>query len=61
MPTDRWRYFRAAEHSPAIPPVRINRNADITADQMPALLDGAEIVIIDHTPLPTESRGAAPA
>jgi D-3-phosphoglycerate dehydrogenase / 2-oxoglutarate reductase len=34
--------------------VRINRNADITADQMPAILDGAEIVIIDHTPLPTE-------
>src|SRR6202165_6180057 len=36
------------------PPVRINRNADITPDQMPALLDGAEIVVIDHTPLPTE-------
>jgi D-3-phosphoglycerate dehydrogenase len=36
------------------PPVRVNRDADITADQMPALLDGAEIVIIDHTPLPTE-------
>jgi D-3-phosphoglycerate dehydrogenase len=36
------------------PSVRINRNADITADEMPALLDGAEIVIIDHTPLPTE-------
>jgi D-3-phosphoglycerate dehydrogenase len=36
------------------PPVRINRNADITANQMPAILDGAEIVIIDHTPLPTE-------
>src|ERR1700733_15001842 len=36
------------------PPVRVNRNADIAADQMPALLDGAEIVIIDHTPLPTE-------
>jgi D-3-phosphoglycerate dehydrogenase len=35
------------------PAVRINRNADITPDQMPALLDGAEIVIIDHTPLPT--------
>jgi D-3-phosphoglycerate dehydrogenase len=34
--------------------VRINRDADITADQMPALLDGAEIVVIDHTPLPTE-------
>jgi D-3-phosphoglycerate dehydrogenase len=36
------------------PPVRVNRDADITAEQMPALLDGAEIVIIDHTPLPTE-------
>ena len=36
------------------PPVRVNRNADITADEMPALLDDAEIVIIDHTPLPTD-------
>ncbi len=36
------------------PSVRINRNADITPDQIPALLDGAEIVIIDHTPLPTD-------
>ena len=36
------------------PPVRINRDADITPDQMPALLDGAEIVVIDHTPLPTD-------
>ena len=36
------------------PPVRVNRDADITADQIPALLDGAEIVIIDHTPLPTD-------
>jgi D-3-phosphoglycerate dehydrogenase / 2-oxoglutarate reductase len=41
-------------HQSGDPPVRINRDADITADQMPALLDGAEIVIIDHTPLPTE-------
>jgi D-3-phosphoglycerate dehydrogenase / 2-oxoglutarate reductase len=39
---------------PGDPPVRINRDADIAADQMPALLDGAEIVIIDHTPLPTD-------
>jgi D-3-phosphoglycerate dehydrogenase len=36
------------------PPVTSNRKADITSEQMPALLDGAEIVIIDHTPLPTE-------
>jgi D-3-phosphoglycerate dehydrogenase len=41
------------QHKPGDPPVRINRNADISADQVPALLDGAEIVIIDHTPLPT--------
>jgi D-3-phosphoglycerate dehydrogenase len=34
--------------------VRINRNPDITSDQMPALLDGAEIVVIDHTALPTD-------
>jgi D-3-phosphoglycerate dehydrogenase len=42
------------QHKPSDPPVRINRNADITADQVPALLDGAEIIIIDHTPLPTD-------
>jgi D-3-phosphoglycerate dehydrogenase len=42
------------QHKASDPAVRINRNADITADQMPAILDGAEIVIIDHTPLPTE-------
>ncbi|HWX06403.1 MAG TPA: NAD(P)-dependent oxidoreductase, partial [Bradyrhizobium sp.] len=41
-------------NKPGDPPVRINRNADITADQIPALLDGTGIVIIDHTPLPTE-------
>ena len=42
------------QHKPGDPPVRINRNPDITADQVPALQDGAEIVIIDHTPLPTD-------
>jgi D-3-phosphoglycerate dehydrogenase len=36
------------------PPVRVNRDPDITADQIPALLDDAAIVIIDHTPLPTD-------
>jgi D-3-phosphoglycerate dehydrogenase len=39
---------------PGDPPVRINRDADIKPDQTPALLDGAEIVIIDHTALPTD-------
>ncbi|MGA9087944.1 MAG: NAD(P)-dependent oxidoreductase [Bradyrhizobium sp.] len=36
------------------PAVRVNRDADITPGHIPALLDGAEIVIIDHTPLPTD-------
>jgi D-3-phosphoglycerate dehydrogenase / 2-oxoglutarate reductase len=42
------------QHKTGDPAVRINRDADITADQMPAILDGAEIVIIDHTSLPTD-------
>ena len=36
------------------PAVRVNRDADITPGHIPALLDGAEIAIIDHTPLPTD-------
>ena len=36
------------------PKVRINRDADTTPDQLPAVLDGAEIAMIDHTALPTE-------
>ena len=36
------------------PAVHVNRNADIKSEDMPALLDGAEIVVIDHTALPTE-------
>ena len=36
------------------PAMRINRDADIKPEQIPALLDGAEIVIIDHTALPTD-------
>lgn len=39
---------------PGDPKVRIHRNPDITPDQLPDVLDGAEIAIIDHTALPTE-------
>jgi D-3-phosphoglycerate dehydrogenase len=35
------------------PPLRINRNPDVVPDDLPALLDGATIAIIDHTALPT--------
>ena len=36
------------------PALRVNRNPDIKSADMPALLDGAEIVVIDHTELPTD-------
>jgi D-3-phosphoglycerate dehydrogenase len=39
---------------PGDPAVRIHRDPDITSDQYPKLLDGAEIAIVDHTELPTE-------
>jgi D-3-phosphoglycerate dehydrogenase len=34
-------------------PVRVHRDADIAPDQLPDVLDGAEIAIVDHTALPT--------
>jgi D-3-phosphoglycerate dehydrogenase / 2-oxoglutarate reductase len=36
------------------PIVRINRDPDVTPAQLPKVLDGAEIAIVDHTALPTE-------
>jgi D-3-phosphoglycerate dehydrogenase / 2-oxoglutarate reductase len=43
--------------TPGDPPVRIHRDPDITSDQYPAILDGAEIAIVDHTALPTDIAG----
>ena len=34
--------------------VRVHRNADVKSDQLPAVLDGAAIAVIDHTALPTD-------
>jgi len=39
---------------PGDPKVRINCDPDVTPDQLPAVLNGAEIAMIDHTALPTE-------
>src|SRR5258707_6402414 len=39
---------------PGDPKVDIHRNPDVTSDQLPGVLDGAEIAIVDHTALPTE-------
>jgi len=38
---------------PGDPRVRIHRDPDITPDQWPKILDGAEIAVVDHTALPT--------
>jgi len=35
------------------PPVQVNRQPDVKPDELPAILDGAAIAIIDHTQLPT--------
>jgi D-3-phosphoglycerate dehydrogenase / 2-oxoglutarate reductase len=39
---------------PGDPQIRIHRNPDVTPDELPSVLAGAEIAIVDHTPLPTE-------
>src|SRR5262249_14211308 len=39
---------------PGDPKVAVNRNPDISSDKLPKMLDGAEIVVIDHTALPTD-------
>jgi D-3-phosphoglycerate dehydrogenase / 2-oxoglutarate reductase len=39
---------------PDDPAVRIHRDPDITPDRYPAILDGADIAIVDHTALPTD-------
>jgi D-3-phosphoglycerate dehydrogenase len=39
---------------PGDPDVRIHRDPDVTPDQLPHVLDGAEIAIVDHTLLPTD-------
>jgi D-3-phosphoglycerate dehydrogenase len=38
---------------PGDPRVRIHRDPDVTPDQLPGVLDGADIAIVDHTALPT--------
>jgi D-3-phosphoglycerate dehydrogenase len=39
---------------PDDPKVSIHRDPDIKSDQLPKVLDGAEIAIVDHTALPTD-------
>ena len=51
---NRWLSFSSGWQSPAIRRCAIHRDPDITSDQYPGILDGAEIAIVDHTALPTE-------
>jgi D-3-phosphoglycerate dehydrogenase len=39
---------------PGDPDIRIHRDPDVTPDQLPGVLAGTEIAVIDHTALPTE-------
>jgi len=39
---------------PGDPEVRIHRDPDVTPDQLPTVLAGGQIAVIDHTALPTE-------
>ncbi|MVT70362.1 3-phosphoglycerate dehydrogenase [Bradyrhizobium pachyrhizi] len=39
---------------PGDPRMWINRNPDIKSEDYPAVLDGAEIAVVDHTALPTD-------
>ena len=39
---------------PGDPKVRIHRDPDVSPKQLPGVLDGAEIAIVDHTALPTD-------
>jgi D-3-phosphoglycerate dehydrogenase len=39
---------------PGDPAIRIHRDPDVTPEQLPGVIDGAAIAIVDHTALPTE-------
>jgi D-3-phosphoglycerate dehydrogenase len=39
-------------HRAGDPPLRVNRQPDVKPEQLPAVLDGAPIAIVDHTALP---------
>ena len=38
-------------------PVHVNRQSDVKPEQLPVILDGAPIAIVDHTSVPTDVAG----
>lgn len=45
---------------PDDPPLRVNRDPDIAPEQIPDALGGADVVVIDHTELPTDVARRCP-
>ena len=43
------------------PPITVNHQPDIGSEAIPAAIDGFEIAIIDHTPLPTDVARRCPS
>lgn len=41
-------------------PIRINRNPDITPDQIPGVVGDADVIWVDHTSLPTDIASQCP-
>ena len=42
------------------PPLHVNRQPDVNPDELPAILDGVPIAIVDHTALPTPVAARCP-
>ena len=40
---------------PGDPPIRVNQQADVAPDELPALLAGCDFVLNDHTNMPTDA------
>lgn len=47
-------------HRPGDPPVHVHRQVDVTPDELPAVMAGAQIAIVDHTALPTAVAARCP-
>ena len=47
-------------HRAGDPRLHVNRQADVRPDELPTILDGAPIAIIDHTALPTPVAARCP-
>ena len=47
-------------HRAGDPPLRVNRQSEVDPDELPGILDGAPIAIVDHTSVPTAVAARCP-